>query len=42
MSRMSKLEKDKRNEILKELKQEFSVRQIQRMTDVSRGVISRI
>ena len=34
MSRISKLEKDKRNEILKELKQEFSVRQIQRMTKI--------
>ena len=39
---ISKLEKNKRNEILKELKQEFPVRQIQRMTDVSRGIISRI
>ena len=39
---ISKLEKPKRNEILRELKKECSERQIQRVTGVSRGVISKI
>ena len=39
---ISKLEKDKRNEILCELKKDHSARQIQRITDVPRGLIAKL
>lgn len=39
---IAKLEKNKRNEIISSLKKRYHARQIQRITDVSRGIISRI
>ena len=39
---IAKLDKMKRNEIIKVLKQEFPARQIQRITNVSRGVIAKL
>ena len=36
------LEKDRRNEIIKELKNAFSARQIQRVTNVPRGLVGKI
>ena len=39
---IAKLEKAKRNEIIGLLKKRYPARQIQRITDVSRGIISRI
>ena len=39
---LATLKKEDRNRILYELKQEYPVRQLQRMTGVSRGIISRI
>ena len=39
---IGKMQKEERNKILCELKQEFPVRQLQRITGVSRGIISRI
>ena len=39
---IAKLDKMKRNEIIKILKQEFPARQIQRITSVSRGVIAKL
>ena len=39
---ISKMKKEERNKILLELKQEYPIRQLQRITGVSRGVISRI
>ena len=39
---ISTMKKEYRNKILYELKQEYPVRQLQRITGVSRGIISRI
>lgn len=39
---IGKMKKEDRNNILSELKKEFPVRQLQRITGVSRGIISRI
>ncbi len=39
---ISRLKKEDRNRILYELKQDFPIRQLQRITGVSRGIISRI
>ena len=39
---ISKLDKQLRNEIIKQLKKEYPARQLQRITGVSRGVISKI
>ena len=36
------LDKEKRNEILQELKLDYPVRQLQRVTGISRGIISRV
>ena len=37
---IAKMSKDERNRILSDLKKEFSVRQLQRITGISRGVIT--
>ena len=39
---ISKLEKSQRNYILRKLKEEYPIRQLQRITGVSRGVISKL
>ena len=39
---ISKFSKDDRDKILEELKKEFTVRHIQRITGVSRGVITKV
>ena len=39
---IAKLERNRRNEIISSLKKQYHARQIQRITDVSRGIISRI
>lgn len=39
---ISKLPKNEKNRILAELKTKFPVRQLQRITGISRGVITRI
>ena len=39
---ISKPDKQLRNEIIKQLKKEYPARQLQRITGVSRGVISKI
>ena len=36
---IGEMEKSKRNEVLRELKKEYSIRQLERVTGVSRGVI---
>lgn len=39
---ISKFEKPQRNNILRKLKEEYPIRQLQRITGVSRGVISKL